>query len=78
VSASAPVEDEWSGNYFTYSTTADGCSCHDDHAAPAARYRATVKVYASEEDALQGVNPHEVSVDFELPAPYGYVEVPLD
>lgn len=78
VSANAPLEDEWSGNYFTFGTTPDGCSCHEQHAAPNAKYRATVNVYASEDDALSGTNPHAVSVDFALPAPYGYVEIPLD
>jgi hypothetical protein len=78
VSSDLPLEDEWSGNYFTYATTSDGCSCHEQHAAPAAKYRVMVNVYASEDDALSGVNPKSVSVDFELPAPYGYVQIPLD
>lgn len=78
VVAGSPVDDEWSGNYFTYGQTADGCSCHEEHVAPAAKYRATAKVYASEDDVQNGVVLREVSVDFELPAPYGFVEVSLD
>jgi hypothetical protein len=78
VTADAPVEDTWSGNYFTFGTTPEGCGCHTQHAALSQKYRATTKVYASEDDAMNGVVLREVSVDFELPAPYGHVEVPLD
>jgi hypothetical protein len=78
VVAGTPVDDEWSGDYFTYGETPDGCSCHEKHSAPPAKYRAAAKVYASEDDVQNGVVLREVSVDFELPAPGDIVEVSLD
>lgn len=78
VTAALPIEDDWSGIYFTYAQTPDGCSCHTGHPAPPQKYRVTADVYASEDDLQNNVVLRKVSADFELPAPSGVVEVSVD
>lgn len=73
----SPLEDGWSGHTYTFSQTSSGCSCHVEHVAPAQKYRITVPVFASEQDATMGKVLFEASVDFSLPTPGGIVDVPL-
>lgn len=62
----------------TYSTGSAYCSCTDLVPLPAAKYRVRVPVWSTEEAARTGHDPAwTASVDFELPAPGGVVEVPV-
>lgn len=75
VPAGGQQTDDWSGHHYTFGTDAEGCSCHVQHDARSGRYRVKVRVFTStDEDAPP---PYEVTVDFELPAPGGVVDVPL-
>lgn len=68
----------WAGHTYTFDENNVGCRCHVKHVAPAGKYRITVPVWATEEEAAANGPPAaEVSVDFDLPAPGGVVEVPL-
>lgn len=68
----------WDGRAFTFDTTASGCACHRENAAPAGRYRVSIPVYASEEAAFAGMHVRTVEVDFALPGGLdGLVTVPL-
>ena len=71
------IEGAWSGLTFTFEQTSNGCSCHEEHHAPAGKYRVKVPVFASEEDALMNKVAFEVVQDFELPAPEGTLLVQL-
>lgn len=72
------AEHAWAGKTYTFDENNVGCTCHMEHVAPAGKYRITVPLYATEEDALAGGTPAgEVSTDFELPTPGGVVEVPV-
>ena len=76
VTADAPVERAMPG--VTYSTGNAYCACTDVVPLPAAKYRVRVPVWASKEDAESHKVPGwEASVDFELPAPGGVVEIPV-
>ena len=78
VSAGAAVEHPWAGKTYTFEENNVGCTCHEEHVAPAGKYRITVPVFASEADAVDNNSPAgQVSVDFVLPAPGGVVEVPV-
>ena len=71
-------EHAWAGKTYTFSENNVGCMCHVEHTAPAGKYRITVPVWATEQEAEEGGSPAgEVSVDFDLPAPGGVVEVPV-
>lgn len=70
-------ESSWEGNTYTFGTNSQDCPCHTGTVAPAARYRVSVPVYASEDDALSGNKLYDVTQDFELPAPGSLVEVEL-
>ncbi len=78
VTPTAPRKGEWQGKIYTLGTNRAGCSCHTSRVAPAAKYRITVPVYASESDATSRKPLREVVVDFELAAAGTQVEVPLD
>ncbi len=67
----------WDGIHYTDMTNSAGCPCHDDHVAPAGKYRVVIPVYGSEAAALDDQPLREAVVDFELPTPGGIVEVPL-
>ncbi|MCA9595402.1 MAG: hypothetical protein KC776_18935 [Myxococcales bacterium] len=77
VTPAKPYQQVWQGMKYTFDQNAEGCQCHDSIAAPAGKYRVTVPVYASEDDAMFGKPLREVTVDFSLPAPGNVVEVPL-
>lgn len=68
---------EWLGYTYTFSTQPDGCSCHNQYIAPAAKYRIRVPVFASEMDAQSFTPMFSVEKDFDLPAPGGIVNVVL-
>jgi hypothetical protein len=71
-------EQPWTGKTYTFDQNNVGCECHVEHLAPAGKYRVTVPVYATEQAAAEnGAPAGEVSVDFDLPAPGGVVEVPV-
>ena len=83
VTAAAPLEDEWTGESFTYSATSGGCSCFERHVAPAGKYRVRVAVHPSQPADAPGGGPdvtalYTVTVDFTLPDDDGIVEIPLD
>ncbi|MDI1446282.1 hypothetical protein [Polyangium sp. 6x1] len=71
------VMDTWGGMRYTFGTTSEGCSCHEEHVARAGKYRLRVPVYASEMDADMNAPAYEVTVNFDLPAPNGVVVVPI-
>lgn len=73
----ANTTDTWAGMRYTFGTTPEGCSCHEEHVAQAGLYRIRVPVYASEMDAQTGTPAYEVTMNFELPAPNGAVNVPI-
>jgi hypothetical protein len=77
VTSAFPIDGNWAGYQYTFEQTKQGCDCHVQHVAPAGKYRVNLSVFASEQDAQDGVVSHEVSVDFTLPAPGGMVDVPL-
>ncbi len=77
VTNGAPAEVAWPGHTYTFDHTASGCSCHVRTPAAAGKYRATIRVYASEEAVTSGELLRVVEHDFELPAPGGVVTVPL-
>jgi hypothetical protein len=77
VDPSSPFEVQWSANTYTFGQTANGCECSSPHPVSAAHYRLTVPVYGSELDTTQGAPMWSTTVDFELPAPSGIVEVQL-
>lgn len=66
---------EWSGHTFTFSETSAGCSCHETHTAPSARYRIRVPVWETAEAAASEPPARTVSVDFAITD--GVVDVPL-
>lgn len=70
-------ESSWTGLHYTFGTNADDCVCHDEHDAPAGRYRITVSVYASEQAAQDDDPLHHSETSFELPPPSGIVDVAL-
>jgi hypothetical protein len=77
IDSGAQATDTWSGMRYTFGTTAEGCSCHDEHVARAGRYRIRVPVYDSDMAAQSGMPSYEVTKEFELPAPNGVVVVPI-
>ncbi|TKC99211.1 hypothetical protein [Polyangium fumosum] len=77
VEIGAPTTDAWKGMRYTFGKTAEGCTCHESHVAQAGRYQIRVPVYPSDEAAQTGTPSHEVTVNFELPAPNGVVVVPI-
>jgi hypothetical protein len=77
VPAGGQHTDAWSGHHYTYDTGPDGCTCHNEHFAPAGRYRVRVPVFTTPEGALNGPPDYEATADFELPAPGGVVEISL-
>lgn len=68
VAPGAMTSGEWLGYTYTFSTQPDGCSCHNQHIAPAAKYRIHVPVFASEMDAQTNTPAFSIDADFELPA----------
>lgn len=78
VSMAAPAENAWAGDTYTFGQTSEGCSCHNAGVAPAGKYRITVPVYTTEQDALNHTNGVDRSFDFTLPAPNGVVVLPID
>lgn len=77
VTPDQPVDASWSGQSYTFGMTPDGCQCSTAHPMPAAKYRVRLPVYASKQDAEADQLGWEVSVDFQLPAPGGIVEIPI-
>ena len=78
VAPSEAYEVTWDGITYTFSTTAEGCTCSTGHPAPAARYRVSVPVFASPDAALASVPARTVDFDFDLPVAFdGVVTVPL-
>lgn len=78
VPAQGTYEAQWSGLHYTFGQNASGCSCHTEHVAPASLYRLTAAIYDTEEAAATSAAIHgTVTVEFELPAPGGVVEVPV-
>lgn len=78
VPTGTPVQDSWSGKIYTFGQNNAGCTCHDEHIAPAQIYRLTVPVFASAEDAMTNQPPFfEASADFILPSPSDFVTVTL-
>jgi hypothetical protein len=77
VDIGAQATDTWAGMRYTFGMTPDGCSCHEEHVAPAARYQIRVPVYASDMAAQAGTPSYDVTMNFELPAPNGVVVVPI-
>jgi hypothetical protein len=78
VTAAAPLESEWSGETFAFTTTANDCKCHQARAAPPGDYRLSVAVYGSAKDAQRGKALYVVRMPFTLPAWGARVEIPLD
>lgn len=78
VTSAAPREFSWSGHTYDFGKNQAGCSCHEEKTAHAGKYRLTVPVYASEADANAHTNGVNRTVDFDLPAPNGIVNVQLD
>ena len=77
VDVGAKTTDTWSGKRYTFGTTSEGCSCHEEHVARAGKYQIRVPVYASDMDAQAGTPSYDVTVNFDLPAPNGVVVVPI-
>lgn len=65
----------WDGHTYTFGQNSQGCSCHNTFVAPAGKYRVTVDVYPTADDAVNGTNGQPVSKDFDLPAPNDVVTV---
>jgi hypothetical protein len=78
VTSEAPGEATWDGQNYTFQPMSGGCECHVGTPVPAAKYRLSVPVYGTHDDAIAGTNAQTVTVDFTLPAPNGVVVVPLD
>jgi hypothetical protein len=57
----------WPGVTYTFGQTADHCACYVPADAPAAKYRASVSVYAHAEDAITRMNAIPLTADFSLP-----------
>ena len=70
---------EWHGKNYTFGTNDVECQCHYEHLAPAAKYRVSIPVFATEMDAMYNSGPplFTAEVSFELPAPGGVVEIPI-
>ncbi len=69
---------DWMGKTYTFQSTSMGCQCHNMKYAPAGKYRVSVPVYVTEQQAMSSGPPsYDVDVDFDLPAPGGVVEVVL-
>lgn len=78
VTSSSPSEYSWSGHTYTFGQNNVSCSCHNEFDAHAGKYRVTVPVYPTEQDAIDHTNGTEHSADFDLPAPNGVVIIPLE
>lgn len=78
VSQDAWQEDTWTGDTYAFSQNAAGCTCHTTSAAPAGKYRITVPVFNTAQDAMDNANGNLRSYDFQLPAPNGLVVIPVD
>ncbi|MFO0591038.1 MAG: hypothetical protein U0441_26070 [Polyangiaceae bacterium] len=78
ITSAAPKELSWSGHLYDFGKNQSGCSCHDERVAHAGKYRIKVPVYATLEDANTHQNGVERTVDFDLPAPNGIVNIQLD
>jgi len=78
VTPTTPVETEWSGNTYKFSTNGTGCQCYDQFAAPAGKYAIRLPVWFSEEQATSFGPSAEAMGYFELPAPNGVVEVNVE
>lgn len=78
VTSSTPSEYTWAGNTYTFGQNNVGCGCHNEFTAHAGKYRIVVPVYPTEQDAIDHTNAMEHTVDFDLPAPNGIVNVPLE
>lgn len=78
VTSAKPSESTWAGHTYTFGQTSVGCECHNEFNAHAGKYRITVPVYPTEQDAIDHTNGVPHAVDFDLPAPNGIVNVPLD
>jgi len=68
VEPGSAYEGTWFGYTYTFDHNTVGCSCHHQQIARAARYRVTVPLYASEQDAWDEVELAVRVVDFELSA----------
>jgi hypothetical protein len=74
VSTDEPYEFEWSA--VTFPSNGD---CYDEVPAVAGLYRIVIPVYDSVNEYDEPEGPERlIEVDFELPAPAGVVEVPID
>lgn len=62
------LDEPWTGLVYTFAQNNVGCSCHEEHMAPAQTYRVYVPVYASALDAEQGEPSFQAIVEFALPA----------
>lgn len=78
VSSAAPKEEKWAGDTYTFGQNAVQCTCHYASVAPAGKYRITVPVFNSEQDAIDNTNGVPHTYDFQLPAPNGVVVIPID
>jgi len=56
---------------YVYWQTPNGCQCATITPAPAARYRISVPVYRTADDANRNQVGYTVTTDFQLPAPGG-------
>lgn len=67
-------EDMWTGYHYTFGTSSQGCSCHNEFVAPAGKYRIEVPVYDGEDPYTAQV-ARVATADFTLPAPDGVVRI---
>ncbi|MBK8257263.1 MAG: hypothetical protein IPK82_31890 [Polyangiaceae bacterium] len=68
IALGAQHDEAWSGLVYTFAQNNVGCSCHEEHVAPAQTYRVYVPVYASALDAQQGEPSFQAIADFPLPS----------
>ena len=66
--------DSWAGHHYTFGTSSQGCSCHNEFETPAGKYHIEVPVYDSDDPYTAQVIGF-ASADFTLPAPEGTVPV---
>ncbi|HVU50207.1 MAG TPA: hypothetical protein VHL80_05955 [Polyangia bacterium] len=76
IAAGASLDRPWSGISTTLAPSAAG-QCVVSRDLGAGRYRVSIWVYDTAAGALARARPRVVSLDFELPAPSGIVDVPL-
>jgi hypothetical protein len=77
IGPSAPLEDTWNGESYTYGTLPSGCACASGAPAPAGTYSLSISVFSSAADAMSNVNGFPLSVQFTLPAVNNVVTVDL-